>query len=115
MGNLIIGGAVSFAFAMLAFILQSVMKENHRLKEEQEQKEQAQKKLEADRMKAIEAGVVCLLRKELIADFEKWVEKGYITQTALEHGLLMFNAYKALGGNGMIDHMKEEIEELPIK
>ena len=98
----------SVASAMLVFVLQSVMKENHRLK-------QAEKQLEADRMKALEAGVVCLLRKELIADFEKWMDKGYITQTSLEHGLLMFKAYKSLGGNGMIDHMKEEIEELPIK
>ena len=105
----------SVASAMLVFLLQSVIKENRRLKEEKEKQEQAQKQLEADRLKALEAGVVCLLRKELIAEYEKWMDKGYITQTALEHYLHMFNAYKSLGGNGMIDHMKEEIEELPIK
>lgn len=111
----LITGLVSLAVAMLAFILQSVMKENHRLKQEQEQKEKEEKKLEADRMQALENGVVCLLRKELIADYEKWMDKGYITQNALEHGLLMYDAYKSLGGNGMVEQMKEEIQELPIK
>jgi hypothetical protein len=27
----------------------------------------------------------------------------------------MYKAYKALGGNGMIDHMEVEIQELPIR
>ena len=44
-----------------------------------------------------------------------WMAKGYITSTALESGLLMYRAYKGLGGNGMIDHMEEEIQELPIR
>ncbi len=109
----------SVASAMLVFLLQSVIKENHRLKLEKErtekEKQQKEKQEEADRMKALENGVVCLLRKELIADYEKWMDKGHITQTALEHGLHMYDAYKSLGGNGMVEQMKEEIQELPIK
>lgn len=100
--------SVSVASAMLAFILQSVTKENHRLKTEKENSER-------QKLDALENGVVCLLRKELIADYEKWMDKGYITQTALEHGLHMYDAYKSLGGNGMVEQMKEEIQELPIK
>jgi hypothetical protein len=48
-------------------------------------------------------------------EHEIWMAKGYITPTALESGLLMYKAYKGLGGNGMIDHMEEEIQELPIR
>lgn len=111
----IIGILGSFASGMLLFLWQSAIKENRRLKREREEKEQEEQQQEADRMKALENGVVCLLRKELIADYEKWMEKGYITQTALEHGLHMYDAYKSLGGNGMVEQMKEDIQELPIK
>lgn len=111
----IITGTVSLAVAMLAFILQGVMKENKRLKDEQEKLVEEEKKKQEERVKALENGMVCLLRKELIADHEKWMERKYITSKALENGLQMYDAYKKLGGNGMIDHMKEEIESLPIK
>jgi hypothetical protein len=100
---------------MLGFILQGVMKENKRLKDEKEQREKKAQEDQKARMQAIEDGVCCLLRKELIADHEKWMDRGYITPKALDNGLSMYDAYKGLGGNGMIDHMKEEIEELPIK
>ena len=43
------------------------------------------------------------------------MKKKYITPKALESGILMYRAYKSLGGNGMIDHMEEEIQQLPIK
>lgn len=106
---------VSIAVAMLTFVLQSVIKENKQLKEDQKRKDKERKQREVERMEAIENGVVCLLRKELIADHEKWMQRGYITPKALENGLLMYEAYKKLGGNGMIDNMKVEIEELYIE
>jgi hypothetical protein len=43
-----------------------------------------------------------------------WTKKKYITPTALESGIAMYKAYKTLGGNGMIDHMDEEIRMLPV-
>jgi hypothetical protein len=107
--------ATSVASAMLVFLLQSVIKENKKLKEEQEKEVEEKKKADEERIKAIENGLRCLLRKELIADHEKWMTRGYITSKALESGLLMYDSYKELGGNGMIDHMKDEIESLPIK
>ena len=64
---------------------------------------------------AIENGILCILRKHLMDEHAYWMAKGYITPTALESGLAMYKAYKALGGNGMIDHMDEEIRELPVR
>lgn len=110
----VFSGLVSIAVAMLTFVLQSVIKENKQLKAEQKRKEKEVQQREEEHMEALEDGVVCLLRKELITDHEKWMQRGYITSKALEQGLLMYDAYKKLGGNGMIDHMKEEIEELHI-
>lgn len=99
---------VSLVSGVLAFILQTVIRENRELKRK---KDEAQ----VSRDGALEDGMVCLLRKNLMDEHEIWTEKGYITSHALENGLAMYKAYKALGGNGMIDHMEVEIQELPIR
>lgn len=100
--------AISVTSAMLIFILQSVMKENHRLKQEKEAQEKQKET-------ALENGVVCLLRVKLIEYHEKYMTLGYISSHGLQNWLKMYEAYKSLGGNGMIDHMKAEIEELHIE
>ena len=101
---MVITAVFGFISTMLAYLLQQSHKENKRLKEEQKK-----------RATALEDGVVCILRKHLMDEHELWTAKGFITPKALESGLLMYKAYKSLGGNGMIDHMEEEIQQLPIK
>lgn len=101
-------GVVSFAVAMLAFVLQAVIRENKKLKTEREEKHE-------QRENALENGVVCLLRVKLIEYHTKYSEQHNISSNGLQNWLLMYDAYKALGGNGMIDHMKEEIEKLHIE
>ena len=98
----------SVASAMLVFLLQTVIKENIKLKQEKEEN------LES-RNKALEDGVVCLLRVKLIEYHTKYMKNGAISSHGLQNWLLMYDAYKKLGGNGMIDHMEEEIEELHIE
>lgn len=100
-------GIVSLAVAMLAFVLQMVIRENFRLKKEKE----TQLSL---REKALEDGVVCLLRVKMIEYHTKYMESQRISSHGLQNWLKMYDAYKALGGNGMIEHMKAEIEELHI-
>ena len=102
--SIVITAVFGFVSTMLAYLLQQSHKENKRLKEEQKK-----------RATALENGVVCILRKHLMDEHEIWTAKGYITSKALESGLLMYKAYKSLGGNGMIDHMEEEIQNLPIR
>ena len=101
-------GIVSIAVAMLTFLLQSVIKENRQLKKEKEEKL-------TEKQTALENGVVCLLRVKLIEYHAKYMKLGYITTHAIQNWLLMYDAYKSLGGNGMVDHMKVEIEELHIE
>lgn len=102
--SIVITAVFGFVSAMLAYLLQQSHKENKKLKDEQKK-----------RASALEDGVVCILRKHLMDEHEFWTAKGYITPKALESGLLMYKAYKTLGGNGMIDHMEEEIQQLPIR
>jgi hypothetical protein len=92
---------------MLIFLLQSFVRENRELKQEKERKQ-------AEREDALENGVVCLLRVKLIEYHGKYTNRNEISSNGYENWNLMFNAYKKLGGNGMIDHMKKEIEELHI-
>lgn len=102
--SIVITAFFGFVSTMLAYLLQQSHKENKRLKQEQQK-----------RASALEDGVVCILRKHLMEEHELWMKKGYIPPKSLESGLLMYKAYKSLGGNGMIDHMEEEIQQLPIK
>ena len=102
--SIVISAFLGFVSTMLVYLLQQSHKENKKLKQEQQK-----------RHTAMEDGLVCILRKHLMDEHELWMRKGYITPKALESGLLMYRAYKSLGGNGMIDHMEDEIQELPIK
>lgn len=104
----VLTGIVTIVAGVLLFMLQSYIKENKELKRKNEEAESA-------RSTALENGVVCILRKHLMDEHELWTGRGYITPQALESGLLMYKAYKGLGGNGMIDHMEEEIQNLPIR
>ena len=69
--------ATSVVSAMLVFILQSVIKENRTLK--QEQTENSSK-----REKAKEDGIVCLLRVRLIEYHAEYTEKGSISNISAE-------------------------------
>ena len=102
--SIVITAVFGFISTILTYMLQQSYNENKRLKNEQKK-----------RATALEDGVVCILRKHLMDDHEYWTEKGYITSKALESEVLMYKAYKSLGGNGIIDHIEEEIQKLPIK
>ena len=43
------------------------------------------------------------------------MEREYITKHGLENFIEMYDAYHALGGNGMVTHLLEEVKELQIK
>lgn len=60
-------------------------------------------------------GTMLLLRVQLIDYHEKWTLRGYISKHGLENFIEMYNAYHALGGNGMVTHLLEEVKDLPIK
>lgn len=103
----VITALVSLAVAMLSWALQSVLKENHRLKKDSENKHQQE-------YNALKDGVQCILRNMLIEMHQKYTDLGKISIHGLQNWQTMYKAYVALGGNGMVVHMNEEIEELPI-
>lgn len=60
-------------------------------------------------------GTMLLLRVQLIEYHDKYTGVGEIPLYAYNNFLEMYDAYHALGGNGMVTKMKEEIEELHLK
>ncbi len=60
-------------------------------------------------------GTMLLLRVQLIEYHEKWTKREYITKHGLENFIEMYDAYHALGGNGMVTQLLQEVKELPIK
>lgn len=60
-------------------------------------------------------GTMLLLRVQLIEYHQEWAKRGYITKHGLENFIEMYEAYHELGGNGMVTHLKEEIEKMQIK
>lgn len=97
----------SVASAMLVFVLQAVLRENHKLKREREKKQEEEEA-------ALKEGVLCLLRVQLIEYHSKYMGSECVSTHGFQNWMLMYKAYKALGGNGLIDHMKDEIEGLHI-
>lgn len=59
-------------------------------------------------------GTMLLLRVQLIEYHSKYMKKGSIPNYAYSNFIEMYEAYHELGGNGMVTHMKEEIEELKM-
>ena len=60
-------------------------------------------------------GTMLLLRVQLIEYHSKYTTLGDIPSYAYQNFCEMYDAYHALGGNGMVTKMKQEIEEVHIK
>lgn len=63
--------------------------------------------------KALEAGVQALLRNSIIQSYNKYIGRESIPIYGLENVLSMYEAYHALGGNGAITTLVEQLKALP--
>lgn len=60
-------------------------------------------------------GVQALLRNDLIGEYNHRMKDGEFPIYARENVTAMYNAYHALGGNGTITALYEEMQHLPVK
>ena len=60
-------------------------------------------------------GTMLLLRVQLIEYHDKYTGLGYIPSYVYQNYCEMYEAYHALGGNGMATRMWEEVRDLPIR
>lgn len=65
------------------------------------------------KFKASKAGICCLLRAEIIRQYEKWTETGYCPVYAKEALSRAYAAYHGLGGNDVATNLYKETIALP--
>jgi len=73
----------------------------------------AQIKKNRKREKAVENGVQCLLRAEIIRQYEKNIDRGYCPLYAKEALKRGYDAYHELGGNDVATDLYHKIMKLP--
>lgn len=72
-------------------------------------------KLRARRDTALEDGVQCLLRAEIIRDHDKYAARGYCPIYAKEALKRAYAAYHALGGNDVATDLYNDTMALPVE
>ena len=65
--------------------------------------------------KAQNAGLQSVLKDLLKIRYLEWIKKGYAPLDARDDLEKMYQAYHCLGANGVMDHMRKQFLELPIK
>ena len=93
---------------LLAGIL-GLIRDNKQLKEKKKSESKA-------REKAMQQGIMLLLRVQLMNIHEEYMRNGdgTIPSEVYENFSDMYEAYSALGGNGMVKHMKETMDKLRL-
>ena len=66
-------------------------------------------------MAAIKKGLQALLRAQLIADYNKYLEKGYAPIYARQNFENCWEQYHTLGANGVMNGIHDKFMELPTE
>lgn len=64
---------------------------------------------------ALKAGIKALLRDRIVRAYNDYMDKGCWPIYAREAVMDMFTQYKALGGNGVIPGLLEDLKKLPTE
>lgn len=103
----IVSIVLSVISGALVFIINNLIKEIKYLRDKKKTDEETKDK-------AIIEAIVCLLRIKLIEYHDRYIKEEHIPSYAYENWSKMFKLYTALGGNGLIVGMNDDIEKLPI-
>ena len=66
------------------------------------------------KIRKISNGTKCQLRSEMLRIYYRYAKDGEIHQYEYENFVMLYEAYKALGGNSFIDKIYEEVHEFEI-
>lgn len=64
---------------------------------------------------AVKVGIQALLRSQMIADYNKWEDRGYAPIYARDNFENCWKQYHALGVNGVMDDLHAKFLELPTE
>ena len=94
---------MSVTSGVLLAVVKNLIDDNKKLKRERQDKE-----------KAVQDGMMLLLKIQLIEYHDKYMTADEIPTYVYDNFDEMYKVYKTLGGNGMVKHMKESIDKLRI-
>lgn len=63
---------------------------------------------------SIKRGQMCILRQQMLETYYYCLESKQIREYRYQNFMYSYEAYKALGGNSFIDHIKNEVEEFTV-
>jgi hypothetical protein len=99
---------------ILSYIVWLLQEQKKKAKQDAIERDERIKK-EREMREANSKGTMLLLRVKLIEYHEKYMKRGSIPTYAYDNFNEMYDAYHALGGNGMVTKMKNEIELLHLQ
>lgn len=67
------------------------------------------------RQRATERGIRALLRDRIVQAYYHYSDRGWITLHGLENVEAMYQEYHALGGNGTVTKLVEDIRQLEVR
>lgn len=67
------------------------------------------------KLKAVKAGLQCLLRSEIVKTYDKFKELGYCPIYVKETMSKAYTAYHSLGGNDIATSLYQSLMELPTE
>lgn len=96
------GGLMTIITGVVLFVLKGYITDLKKYRAEREQKEQAKDEL-----------VLGMARVMLLENYEKCEAKGYYSMSDKEVYGKLFQAYRASGGNGIIDDLGVKLRAMP--
>ena len=67
------------------------------------------------RRRATELGIQALLRDRIVQAYYHYSDRGWITLHGLENVEALYKEYHALGGNGTVTKLVEDLRELEVR
>lgn len=67
------------------------------------------------RIKVLELANQAILRDRLYSEYNRLIDQGYATYDEKENFENMYKNYHSLGSNGVMDHIRDEVTELPTR
>ena len=99
---IVVSGLITVVTGVLLFVLKSYLADLKQYRSERETKEKAKDEL-----------ILGMARVMLLENFRACEEKGFYSMEDRDIYGKLFQAYKASGGNGLIEQLGRKLRELP--
>ena len=100
---IVVSAFVTVITGVVLFVLKGYISDLKKYRNEREKKEEAKDEL-----------ILGMSRVMLMENFEKCEAKGYYTMADREVYGKLFTAYRASGGNGIIDELGKKLRAMPM-